>query len=207
MASLPPLADLDDVEDRMGRDLTPEEQRKANAMLLDASAVIRAYTYRDFTLGTATTRLRPRGYKILLPQRPVVSVQSVSLVISFGPTEFITPTPAWSFVGGSEIYLLNPEVVYNGPAFNFDDGNVFAEVSYTHGYAEIPYDIVAVCANLVLRNFTIPGGGMVDLETVGPYTVRYANFAGGGPLALSGGDRDILNKYRTTGAMTIELRG
>ena len=207
MASLPPLADLDDVEDRMGRDLTPEEQRKAQAMLLDASAVIRSYCRRDFTAGSSTIRLRPRGNKVILPQKPVVAVQSVSTVVSFGTFTWVTPTPSWSFAGGNEVYFIDPEIVYNGPAIALDDENLWIEVTYTHGYSEVPFDITSVCANLVLRNFTIPGGGIVDLETVGPYTVRYANFAGGGPLALSGGDRDILNRYRSSGALTIELRG
>jgi hypothetical protein len=209
MASLPPLADLDDVEDRMGRDITPDEQRKAAAMLVDASATIRAYCRRDFTLNTATgLRLRPRGNKVLLPQRPVVDVASVATVFSFGPTEYVTPTPAWSWVSGNTIYLIDdPDLVFNGPAFNLDDENVWIQVTYTYGYTEVPQDIVSVCANLVLRNLTVPGSGLVDLETVGPYTVRYANFAGGGPLALSGGDRDILNRYRTNTIQTVELRG
>lgn len=207
MATLPPLADLDDVEDRMGRDFTPDEQRKANAMLLDASATIRAYCRRDFTPGTQTIRLRPRGNKVILPQAPVVSVQSVSTVVSFGDTEFVTASPAWSWVAGTEIFLLDPNIIFNGPQLMLDDENVWVEVAYTFGYAEVPFDIVSVCANLVLRNFSVPGSGLVDLETVGPYTVRYANFAGGGPLALSGGDRDILNRYKLQRVVTIELRG
>lgn len=207
MAALPPLADLDDVEDRLGRDFTPEEQRKAQALLLDASAVIRSYCRRDFTAGTATIRLRPRGNKVLLPQRPVVSVQSVKTVISFGPTEVVTPTPAWSWVSGPELYLIDPQLIFNGPTLALDDENVWVEVSYTYGYTEVPFDIMTVCANLVLRNVAVPASGLVDLETVGPYTVRYANFASGGPLNLSTGDRDILNRYKATGALTVELRG
>lgn len=207
MPALPPLADLDDVEDRLGRDLTESEQRKASAALLDASAVVRSYTRRDFTTGTATIRLRPRGNKVTLPQRPVVSVASVATVISFGTTEYVTPTPAWSHVAGNEIYLIDPQLVFNGPALDLSDQNVWIEVTYTFGYDEIPYDIMAVTANLVVRNMTVPQSGMVDLETVGPYTTRYAAFTASGPLALSAADRDVLNRYRTSGAHTIELRG
>lgn len=207
MAALPPLADLDDVEDRLGRDLEPDETRKAYALLRDASAVVRSYTRRDFTLQTTTLRLRPRGNKVILPQRPVVSVTSVATVVSFGTTEFSTPTPAWSHVGGQELYLIDPQLIYNGPTLDLSDENVWVEVTYTHGHAEIPYDVMAVTANLVVRNISVPGGGLVDFETVGPYTTRYASYTSGGPLSLSGADRDVLNRYRTSGAHTIELRG
>lgn len=207
MATMPALAELDDVEDRLGRDLEPDEQRRAQAMLDDASAVVRAYTRRDFTKATETIRLRPRGNKVVLPQRPVVSVDSVATVINFGPTEIVTPVPAWSFAGGNEVYFLDSTIIFNGPTLDADeDVNLWAEVTYTHGYDEVPFDIVVVVANLVVRNLSVPNGGMVDLESVGPYTARYAAFTSGGPLSLSGPDRDILNRYRVSTAYTMELR-
>jgi hypothetical protein len=204
---LPSLAELDDVEDRLGRDLTEEEQRRAQAMLDDASAVVRAYTRRDFTRQTATTRLRPRGSKVVLPQRPVIAVDSISTIVSFGSTETVIPTPAYSWVSGAEVHFLDSSVIYNAPALDIgDDENLWVEVTYTYGYDDIPYDIMAVVANMVVRNLTVPNGGTVDLETVGPYTVRYSGFTSAGPLSLSPADRDILNRYRLSTAYTMELR-
>jgi hypothetical protein len=204
--SLPSLAELDDVEDRLGRDLTEEEQRRAQAMLDDASAVVRAYTRRNFTRSTETVRLRPRGNKVVLPQRPVISVDALSTVVSFGPTEIVTATPSWSFPAGSEIYFLDNAEIFNSPTLDNADENLWVEVTYTYGYDDIPYDIMAVVANMVVRNLTVPNGGTVDLETVGPYTVRYSGFTSAGPLALSPADRDILNRYRVATAYTMELR-
>lgn len=206
MPTLPPLATPDDVEDRLGRDLSTDEQRRTSALLVDASAVVRAYVRRDFTLAESTVRLRPRGNKVLLPQRPVVQVLSVRSVLGFGPTEFSTPLPAWSHVAGHELYLLDRTLIVNAPTLDAGDENLWVEVTYTHGYETIPEDIISVVANLVVRNLTVPSGGMVDLETVGPYSVRYSTFTSGGPLALSTADRDVLNRYRTTSAQTIELR-
>lgn len=205
--SLPSLAELDDVEDRLGRDLTEEEQRRAQAMLDDASAVVRAYTRRDFTRTTETVRLRPRGNKVVLPQRPVISVTSIATVVSFGHTEMTIPTPAYSWVSGPEIQFLDATTIYNAPTLEIgDEENLWIEVVYTHGYDDVPYDVMAVVANMVVRNLSVPSAGMIDLETVGPYTVRYSGFTSAGPLSLSPADRDVLNRYRTATAYTMELR-
>lgn len=206
MVSLPSLADLEDVEARLGRDLRPDESRRADAMLRDASVVVRNYTRRDFTLGATTARYRPRGRKVTLPNRPIVKVNSVKAVYSYGLNEIITVLPFWSWVAGAEIILGDLSLIINGPCYCWDDSNVWAEVDYEHGYAEVPCEIASVVANLVVRNLTVPGGGMVDHETVGPYTARYSTFTAQGPLGLSEADRTILNRYRATVNHTLELR-
>lgn len=205
MALLPTLADLSDVEDRLGRDLTPEESRQADAMLRDASAVIRSYCRRDFTAGNLVARYRPRGDKVILPQRPITSINLVSAVTSFGPTEIVTALPFWSWVGGNEVFIGDQSLVINAPEFDFDD-NVWIEVDYDYGFTEVPVDIVTVCANLVVRNILTPSGGLIDSETIGPYTARYSSVTSAGPLGLGEPDREILNRYRSTIAHTVELR-
>lgn len=203
--ALASLADLSDVEDRLGRDLAAEESRKADALLRDASAVVRAYTRREFTLGTTVDRLRPRGYKIVLPQRPVVEVRSVSAVQSFGTMLTITPLAFWSWAGGHEVILGDPSLVINGPTIDYSDRNVWAEVDYSFGFAEIPDDVIAVTANIVVKALSMPQSGLVDMQTVGPYTVRYAG-VNNGPLSLTEPDREVLNRYRSTVNSTMELR-
>lgn len=207
MASLPSLADLSDVEDRLGRDLDASESRKAAALLADASTVVRNYCRRDFTMGTTTARYRPRGNKVVLPQRPVLSVTSVKAVQAFGTTFMITPLVFWSWVGGYEIVLGDATLVINGPTLDYDDTNVWIEVTYSHGFAEVPEDVKSVVANMVVRNLTVPKSGLIDMETVGPYTARYSGFTAAGPLGLGEADRVILNRYRSTISHTVELRG
>lgn len=207
MASLPALASVTDVEDRLGRDLFPTEESRVAGALKDASVVVRAYTRRDFTLGTTTGRFRPRGAKVRLPQRPVVSVDAVAVVVAFGTSEQITPLSYWRWVSGSEIDLGDQNLVINGPTLDWDDEEFWLEVTYQHGYVEVPDDVITVVANMALRILTVPGGGISDMQTVGPYTNRIASFASSGPLTLSGGDRDVLNRYRNTTAYTVELRG
>lgn len=205
--ALPLLAELADVEDRLGRDLDTSEQRRADALLRDASTVVRGYTRRDFTLTRTVSRHRPRGDKVLLPRRPVVEVHSVKSVIGFGTHETLTVMPFWSWVAGHEILLGEPTLIINGPTFEWSDRNVWAEVDYSHGFAEVPLDIISVVANLVVRNLTVPQGGLVDMESVGPYTARYSTFTAAGPLGLGEADRSVLNRYRSTTTSTVELRG
>lgn len=204
--ALPSLADLEDVEDRLGRDLSVDEQRRADALLRDASTVVRSYTRRDFTMSRITARYRPRGDKVLLPHRPVVEIHTVKSVISYSQNEILTVMPFWSWVAGHEIILGDPVLIINGPTYEWTDRNVWVEVDYSHGFAEVPPDVAAVVANLVVRNLTVPQGGLVDMETVGPYNVRYSAFTSAGPLGLGEADRLVLNKYRSTVTHTVELR-
>lgn len=206
MASLPLLADLSDVEARLGRDLTAEETTRANAMLADASVVVRSYCRRDFVAGTGVARLRPRGDKVVLPQRPVRAVNAVNGVQDYNGTEISTPLVFWSWPGGFEVWLGDQSLVINGPWIDWTNPDVWVDVDYDYGFDTVPDDILTVVANMVSRNLTVPAGGLVDMETVGPYNVRYSTFTSAGPLGLSDADRQILNRYRTTTNRTVELR-
>lgn len=204
--ALPSLAELADVEDRLGRDLDTNEQRRADALLRDASVVVRNYCRRDFTVGNTVARYLPRGRKVVLPQRPVVAVNSVKAVIGYGAHQTVSVLSFWSWVAGNEIVLGDPSLMINGPSYEWNDSNVWAEVDYDHGFTEVPDDVASVVANLVVRNLTAPKGGLVDMETVGPYTARYSTFTASGPLGLGEADRQVLNRYRGTINRTVELR-
>lgn len=206
MASPSPLCDLEDVEDRLGRDLSPDEQRKATAVLTDASAVVRSYCRRDFTRATTTGRYRPVGDRVTLPLRPVLAVSGVWAVTSYGTTVYRTPLVVWQWAGGPEVYLGDTSLVINGPWIDWSDSHVWVDVEYTHGYDAVPADIVTVVANMVVKTLSVPGGGLIDMETVGSYNVRYSTITAAGPLGLTDGDRQILNKYRTTVNHSVEMR-
>lgn len=199
------LADLVDIEDRLGRDLDADESRRADTLLRDASAVVRAYCRRDFTEARHTIRLRPRGSRVLLPQRPVTAVHAVHAVQSFGTTLMRTPLTLWSWVVGAEVHLGDTTLVINGPELDYDQSSIHVEVDYSYGYPEVPSDVAAVVANVAVKALTMPSGGLVDMETIGPMTVRYAG-VNNGPLALTEPDRAVLNRYRSHAVKTMELR-
>lgn len=203
--ALASLADLSDIEDRLGRDLDADESRRADVLLRDASAMVRAYCRRDFTESRDVVRLRPRGWKLILPQRPVTAVHELAAVQSFGTTILRTPLTLWSWVAGAEVYLGDTTLVINGPELDYDQDKIYVEVDYSYGYAEVPDDVRAVVANVAVKALIMPSGGLVDMETIGPMTVRYAG-VNNGPLALTEPDRAILNRYRSHAARTMELR-
>lgn len=203
------LAELSDVEDRLGRGLTDAETGRALSALRDASAVVRRYTRRTFTREQSTQRLRPVGGKVILPQRPVVSVDAVAVIGDDGqPIQL----PAWAWDGGNELWIY-PD---SGQVINLSESladlfryrTPLVEVTYTHGFVGIPDDVVAIVAGkaVVILSMPVSGGGVMSSETAGDYTYQLAGFARSGPLGLSDADKVILNAYRPAGR-TIELRG
>lgn len=203
------LAELSDVEDRLGRDLTDAETGRALAALRDTSAVVRRYTRRTFTREQSTQRLRPVGGKVTLPQRPVVSVDAVVVLGDQG--QRIT-LPVWTWDGGSELWIYSDSSQIINLSESLADLFLYrtplVEVTYTHGFAEIPDDVVAIVAGKAVVQLSLPasGGGVMSSETADIYSYQLAGFARSGPLGLSDADKLILNAYRP-GAKAIELRG
>jgi hypothetical protein len=129
--ALPPLATIADLEDRLGRSLSTDETARAYALLQDASAKVRAYTGQQITQSTSTDRIRARNGVARLPQRPVTAVTAVADIAA-------TSLDA-TWAGGEQLGL-------------YFDG--YVDVTYTHGYATVPDDIVTVVAGVAARSFS-----------------------------------------------------
>lgn len=169
------FATADDLGIRLGVTLTDDEQTRANAMLTDASGIVQDETGQTIELVDDDT-LERRGTtdeRILLPQRPVVSVASVALDGA--------PITDW-YLAGNEIVRNGGSLVevvlndtYFGPyrrGFGFE-GQTLAIV-YTHGYAAdaIPGRIKSITLNMVTRAWVNPGA--VIRENEGNVGVEYA---------------------------------
>jgi hypothetical protein len=204
-----PLATVADVQARYPATLSTADQARVQALLGDASSVIRAYTRQQFTSSQTTDRIRPIGSKALLPQRPVVSVDAVAIVDVLQANNLLPiPLSAWIWDGGSEIWLGQMDVVLNLPEDVLDlyrYNTPLLQVTYTHGYAAIPDAVVAVTCSMVLRNFDLPGAQGVASQQVGPYGYRLSPTGQDGILALSDSERAALAPYRRQLA-TVELR-
>lgn len=196
------LAGLDDIP---GSDnFTGEQQSQAEAALATASTVVQAYCRRKFATDQYTTRIRARGQWLLLAQRPVLSVESVSVIVLGQPTA----TTGWYWDGLDRIWIGDLGVVLNLSEDLLDAvrwGVTVADVVYTAGYAEVPDDVRLVVAGLAARALAIPMGGIFTQQQAGPFAATVAPWAQGGPLTLSDADKSILRQYRRTGA-TVELR-
>jgi hypothetical protein len=203
--SLPTLATVSDVTDRMFRELSEAEMVRVNSMLLDASAVVRNYTRQSFTSVRDTERLRPIGYRISLPRRPVVTVHSVKLIINNSPINAM----GYIWDGLDEIYLANEGQIINLAETAYEwlaTHHPVAEVDYTAGYDAVPDDVISVVCSMISRSLSAPGGGGIISEAVGEYTYRLSSAAAQGPLTLTEAEKDLLRAYRRQGS-AIELRG
>lgn len=200
------LAAVTDVQARLPASMTIETVR-TNALLGDASAVVRSYAKTQFTQTSVTAKTRPVGDRIKLKRRPVISVQSLALVLTNGAAP--APFPGWFWDGSDEVWLLAGPAVINlaeEMLLALNDRTPIVFVTYTYGYTVIPDDVVGVVCSMVIRTLTAPGLGGVVSEGVGEYTYRLSDAAAQGPMALTQAEKDILASYRPKNNQAIELR-
>jgi hypothetical protein len=202
------LASKADLIARLGRDITCDEEGRLDALLADASAMVRAYTGQDFA-ETADDELviRAQGSTIRLPQRPVTGVSRVQ-AIGVAGTPDITLVD-WVFDGIDQIRLGEGNFVINLPAIWWDDDGFPGtyRVVYSHGYAAVPADVVAVTCGMVLRTLTSPAmAGGITSETIGPYSYRVETPGQGLSVTMGQTDREALKRYRrTTGMINVRV--
>ncbi|WP_406113955.1 hypothetical protein [Kitasatospora purpeofusca] len=176
MTTLPPLASLDQLAAWMQR--TPSELPPGAALVLDvASRIVRAEARTDFTRRATTGTFNPRNGWIVLPLRPVVRVDAVT--VAGGAVE----PYGWLLVGDRLRVMQHPYT----PAL----------VTYTSGYGAVPGDVLAVVLTLAARILNNPAD--LRQEAVGGVSVTYAAETIGASLAPV--ERDQLARYRRRVAM------
>lgn len=156
----------------------------ADLALASASAIIRKWTRQDISLvadDVVTLRVLDEC-ELVLPQRPVVSVTQVrvnSLVLQDWVLsgDRLLRTGGWRRLPGTTTYP--------------DPGLV--EVTYTHGFDEVPDDVRAVCLDLASMSVTNPSG--LRSVAIDDYSRTFAaETLGTG--TLSDAHREILRDYR-----------
>lgn len=181
-ATLTAFADHNDLAVWLGLDdMTEDEAERADALLADASNVIREEVSRgDLGLITDETISMPgtNDESILLPSTPVVSVSSVTLA-----GEALLEGSDWYLDGNllvrqpaNRTVLLaggTDEPFYPLGTVGFGTPRQTLEITYTHGYAEIPSMVKTICLAMVVRVWTNPGS--VARETIGDTTITYDN--------------------------------
>jgi hypothetical protein len=209
MPALPPLASVDDVASRLGRDVSESEAIRLTPLLADASAQIRRYCRpRDFLYHVNDVLiLHGHDSEIHLPCKPVVSVASV-VAIGGGMGLPDVPIPWFTFDGIDTIRVDPGHGIINLPEVWWADDmypGTF-RVTLTHGDVEVPDDVVMVCANAALSVLTAPtaAAGVIG-ETIGPYSYRLERGGGGVSVALSAADLAVLKDYRR-GVHTLQAR-
>lgn len=183
--ALPALATNADVEAALGRALTPTETNRVAQLLASASARFRAEARQQITPATSTVRLRAMSSAsplhgqawwscwVRLPQRPVVAVTAV--------------------------------VDMDGSAVDFehlaDDlvgvracGRV--DVTYDHGYAEIPAAVVGVVAQMAARALgTPPDQSGITQESIVGYSYQLGGAAAAGAFGMLPDELAVARSY------------
>jgi len=195
-----PLATQADLEAALQRTLDPAQAAMA---LRRASARVRKYTRQTLSLVENDTVTLPGNGRVLwLPQRPLIvdDTHPLSVVELFGITDVeyaclekrdysrvgtqLTRGEAWWTPTRLMGYpWLRPQGVWAQRV----------RVTYSHGYSEIPDDIVDVVLDLASMAMTNPQG--LRSESIDDYSRTFAAETIGGPQ-LTADHREALRPYR-----------
>jgi hypothetical protein len=190
-----------DLATLLGRTFTPEQELQAQALLDQASSVVRSYVRQDITRAMTTDtftmrRVDPVLHRcagaVTLPQRPVVDIDTVKV-------NDVVTSDWWQ--DGNDL-LLRSGAWDQPPAANRAPQ---VTVTYTHGYDEVPGDIKAIVLQAANRVIVNPSG--IRSETVGGESVTYLIPAVGEYLGvlLSRTEQKVLDRYRRS-AGSVSLR-
>lgn len=199
--ALPPLVTAADLAALLGRSFTPDQEAQAEALLAQASAIVRAYVRQDLTLATTADGFRLSrldhqlpfgcGGFVLLPQRPIVEVTEVKVNGLL--------THDW-WLDEDRLLVRSAPWLYPPAAH----GPPTVTVTYAHGWDPIPADIQAVVTQAVQRVLVNPD--QVRSETVGGESVTYLFPSTGEALGLllSRVEKKALDRYkRTSGTVRV----
>lgn len=181
--ALDPLATTADLAARLGRALTAEETTRATPLLRDASAVARREAGRPFTAAAGdTARVRVRGLKLRLPKVPVTAVDTIADVDG-NPLDF-------TYDAGDVVTLS--AIPLRG----------WVDVTYDHGYAEIPDDVVGAVCSAVLRTLGVsPMETGYQSETVEGYAYTVGAAAASGAVGFLDAELAVFRAYKRVGGM------
>src|SRR5690606_35739255 len=203
----------DDLAARLGRCLSTEEMTRATALIADASALVRAYTRQEFDhVADDEVVLRPVGTVLRLPQRPVTAVVKVEALGGGVVPDLTLPVGTWAWDGADKVDIWPPEtsVWLTLPERWSDVGWPVGayRVTYSHGHASPPPEVVAVVCGMALRVLLSPSmvEGLVS-ERIGQYNYQMQQGTGttGAVVRLTDADRAALARYRRT-ATTVQVR-
>jgi len=187
------LATLEQLETRMSSDIV--DTQRAVALLAGASATVRSYTGQHITQATTTDRVKVKRGWVRLPQGPVTAVSTV--------LDTNANTILFEWLAGNKV-----QIQPNLDTFSFvpwQGGIKWVDVTYTHGYADVPEDIVVVVCQIAGRAYgTSPEQSAVSSEGIGSYSYSTGGAAASGAAGMLAGERAILDRYRRS-ATSISL--
>lgn len=184
----PVLATVQQLEAFLGHTVDAD---RANALLEVASAGVRGYTGQHFSkvIDDVATIAVTRGQAVL-PQRPAEKPSLVARADGTG----LYPAASWYWGGVGVIEFGSPSWLANGPSRSSSPQAV--TVTYTHGFDEIPADVVGVVCQMVGR--VIDGSDTPGLrgESIDDYQYQMGGNIVSGAVALVPSEKETLDRYR-----------
>lgn len=203
-----------DFATRVGITLTDDETARVDALLSAASALIQDEVRQQIALVTddTLTMTGTTDERIVLPERPVVSVASVAIngqVLAQGTDYYLDADEIVKMGGTTVMTSAGLDALLDWPASRFSGfgwPNQTLEIVYTHGFDTIPGIVKAICLEAVVRVWVNPGS--VARETAGNTATVYDNmrFSPTG-LLLTEKEQSRLRKKFGTKAKSITIGG
>lgn len=188
---LDPLATAADVVALLGRSLTTAEETRYEFLLAASSARVRTYTGQEFTSRSTSDRLQVRRGRVRLPQRPVTAVSAVEDVNN-NAILYTWDAGEWLILG-NELNLFDREP--------WSSGIRWVDVTYTHGYASIPADVVQVVLQMSARAFAVPADKTgYGAENIDGYSYSLGGAAAAGAVGMLNDEVAALDVYRRMGS-------
>lgn len=183
----PALATVQQLEARLGHTV---DAARATALLEDASAVVRGYTGQHFSrvVGDVVTLPVTRGM-LTLPQRPADKPTAIANIDGSA-----IPASAWWWGGIGVVEFGSPSWIANGPTRTGSPRTV--TVTYSHGYTEIPGDVVAVVCQMVGRVIDGSDTPGIMSETIDDYQFRLGGGIVSGAVAMVPDEKRSMDRYR-----------
>jgi hypothetical protein len=190
LGSKPNLATPDDIVARLGRNLNQMEALRVDAMLSDGSAIIRRYARNDFlyTASDVMIFVADAGV-IVLPGKPIYSVDQVSWISGY-PNFPNWPVFWFVFDGVDRITIPGPRSsgIINLPYYMYSVGwySDSFEVTYSHGYSEVPSDIKGMLCSAIISELATPTqSATIQSEVIGAYSYSMRRRDAGGGIYAS----------------------
>jgi hypothetical protein len=212
MAPLPPLASTDDIVARLGAPLSASQAVRAESLLRDASVQVRRYCKKDFLYHTGdVVNVHMHDSEIKLPGKPIDAVTAVVAKGSSGEGLPDINLP-WFVFDQIDSVRIDPgsHSILNLPEAWWEYTDLYRtfQVTYNHGFHDVPDEVVMVVANAALAVLQAPtmASGLIG-ETIGPYSYRLERGGGGVLVAITQSDKEILRDFRESQATSfVELR-
>src|SRR5215831_16639746 len=212
---LPSLATQADIEARLGRTLNPTEAARVNALLADASAIIRRYCREDFLWHANDTIVTTSdgGVINMGMWKPITAITSVTALSGF-PSVPDLPVTWYVFDDIAEINIPAPQYagIINLPEVWYEEtfwwGNSF-KIAGSHGYQQTPDDVMSVLCPAIVSELSTPTQSATRMsESIGAYSYSMRRTSGAGLSAAltDAGMKTVLSDYRQTrGTMKVRM--